>query len=211
MTAMSLAGRRTVNWNLLGTLGGEPKIRNKLAASDHAAAHGARVIPLTMPDPQALRLNFASGFVYDMLAGLGRGHGAAARPQASGARVIPAIRRRMAEGSTRRPVVGQLGRHDLRRGVRPGERAVGGPHRRRGGRGRAALMCSTRCATSSSPTTCAPGWCRGRSTTTDEHWRLRAGLWRDPRVIIGGSDAGAHLDTIWTFNCISSLRRTVGA
>jgi N-acyl-D-aspartate/D-glutamate deacylase len=23
--------------------------------------------------------------------------------------------------------------------------------------------------------------------------------------VIGGSDAGAHLDTIWTFNCISSL------
>ena len=40
---------------------------------------------------------------------------------------------------------------------------------------------------------------------TDEHWRMRAELWRDPRVVIGGSDAGAHLDTIWTFNCISSL------
>ena len=24
-------------------------------------------------------------------------------------------------------------------------------------------------------------------------------------MVIGGSDAGAHLDTIWTFNCISSL------
>jgi N-acyl-D-aspartate/D-glutamate deacylase len=40
---------------------------------------------------------------------------------------------------------------------------------------------------------------------TAEHWRMRAELWRDPRVVIGGSDAGAHLDTIWTFNCISSL------
>jgi N-acyl-D-aspartate/D-glutamate deacylase len=40
---------------------------------------------------------------------------------------------------------------------------------------------------------------------TEENWRLRSELWRDPRVVIGGSDAGAHLDTIWTFNCISSL------
>jgi N-acyl-D-aspartate/D-glutamate deacylase len=39
----------------------------------------------------------------------------------------------------------------------------------------------------------------------EEGWRLRAELWRDPRVVIGGSDAGAHLDTIWTFNSITSL------
>jgi N-acyl-D-aspartate/D-glutamate deacylase len=31
----------------------------------------------------------------------------------------------------------------------------------------------------------------GRS---DEGWRLRAEVWRDPRVMLGGSDAGAHLD-----------------
>ena len=45
MTDMSLAGRRSVNWNLLGVLGGEDKLRNKLASADHAQQHGARVIP----------------------------------------------------------------------------------------------------------------------------------------------------------------------
>src|SRR5581483_6928109 len=25
-------------------------------------------------------------------------------------------------------------------------------------------------------------------------WKLRAEVWRDPRTVIGGSDAGAHLD-----------------
>jgi N-acyl-D-aspartate/D-glutamate deacylase len=31
----------------------------------------------------------------------------------------------------------------------------------------------------------------GRS---DEGWAARAEVWRDPRVVLGGSDAGAHLD-----------------
>src|SRR5207253_4336026 len=29
---------------------------------------------------------------------------------------------------------------------------------------------------------------------TDEGWRARAAVWKDPRVVLGGSDAGAHLD-----------------
>ena len=33
----------------------------------------------------------------------------------------------------------------------------------------------------------------------DETWRLRALIWKDPRSVVGGSDAGAHLDMIDTF------------
>jgi N-acyl-D-aspartate/D-glutamate deacylase len=29
---------------------------------------------------------------------------------------------------------------------------------------------------------------------TDEGWRARVEVWKDPRVLLGGSDAGAHLD-----------------
>ena len=38
-----------------------------------------------------------------------------------------------------------------------------------------------------------------------ESWRLRAEAWRDPRTVIGASDAGAHLDMIDTFTCSTSL------
>jgi N-acyl-D-aspartate/D-glutamate deacylase len=33
----------------------------------------------------------------------------------------------------------------------------------------------------------------------DESWELRGEVWRDPRTILGASDAGAHLDMIDTF------------
>ena len=33
----------------------------------------------------------------------------------------------------------------------------------------------------------------------DASWKLRAEVWRDPRAVVGASDAGAHLDMIDTF------------
>ena len=61
-----------------------------------------------------------------------------------------------------------------------------------------------------SPTSCAR--CCGRSPQDgdDESWRMRAELWNDARAMIGGSDAGAHLDrmcgapypTRWLADCI---------
>src|SRR5262249_14951826 len=36
-------------------------------------------------------------------------------------------------------------------------------------------------------------------------WQLRAKVWQDPRVMIGASDAGAHLDMIDSFTLSTSL------
>jgi N-acyl-D-aspartate/D-glutamate deacylase len=35
---------------------------------------------------------------------------------------------------------------------------------------------------------------------SDADWAARAAVWRDPRAVIGASDAGAHLDLLATFN-----------
>jgi N-acyl-D-aspartate/D-glutamate deacylase len=39
----------------------------------------------------------------------------------------------------------------------------------------------------------------------DETWKLRLDVWRDERTVLGGSDAGAHLDLLATFNATSSM------
>src|SRR5690606_29725364 len=39
----------------------------------------------------------------------------------------------------------------------------------------------------------------------DATWALRSRLWRDPRVVFGGSDGGAHLDLSSTYQYFTSL------
>jgi N-acyl-D-aspartate/D-glutamate deacylase len=38
-----------------------------------------------------------------------------------------------------------------------------------------------------------------------ESWKMRAEVWRDPRTVVGASDAGAHLDMINTFSYSTAL------
>jgi N-acyl-D-aspartate/D-glutamate deacylase len=40
---------------------------------------------------------------------------------------------------------------------------------------------------------------------TDESWRARAAVWRDDRTILGGSDAGAHVDLMCHANYTTVL------
>ena len=42
----------------------------------------------------------------------------------------------------------------------------------------------------------------GAPTTT---WKLRVDVWRDERTILGGTDAGTHLDLLATFNATTSM------
>ena len=39
----------------------------------------------------------------------------------------------------------------------------------------------------------------------DETWKLRVEVWRDERTLLGGTDAGAHLDLLATFNATSAM------
>jgi N-acyl-D-aspartate/D-glutamate deacylase len=203
MTDMSLAGRRTVNWNLLGVLGGEDKLRNKLASADHARQRGGRVIPLTLPDPQAMRLSFDTGFVYDMLPGWA---GVMTMPHEERRRALadPAVRRQLEEDSRGGPWWAVWEDTTLSQTTAaenaPWEGLTAGEVGRRRGVSAFDALCDVVVADD-----LQTGLVPLSIDDTEENWRLRSELWRDPRVVIGGSDAGAHLDTIWTFNCISSL------
>jgi N-acyl-D-aspartate/D-glutamate deacylase len=45
---------------------------------------------------------------------------------------------------------------------------------------------------------------RGRGDD-DESWELRRELWSNPRLVVGASDAGAHLDTVVTFTYATNM------
>ena len=80
-----------------------------------------------------------------------------------------------------------------------------GPHDRRDRRGRGRGPPSTCCATSSSPTSSAPASTSPLRGDDDETWKLRVEVWRDERTVLGGTDAGAHLDLLATFNATSAM------
>ena len=67
MTQMSLAAGSPLNWNVL--LPTDPEVcRGKLAASDHAAAQGARVVALSYPGPLSARVSLLSS-AFDAIPG----------------------------------------------------------------------------------------------------------------------------------------------
>jgi N-acyl-D-aspartate/D-glutamate deacylase len=66
---MSLAGQRPINWNVLGINGTSPadlaRIDKLMSASRLARQRGARVVALVNVTRPSLRINFMSGFVFD--------------------------------------------------------------------------------------------------------------------------------------------------
>src|SRR2546430_12008993 len=61
MTAMSLAGNRPLNWNVLAISSQRPDdYKHQLAAGDHAAERGAKAVALTVPDALQPRLTVLS-------------------------------------------------------------------------------------------------------------------------------------------------------
>ena len=203
MADMSVAAQRPLNWNVLvvydETLS---QISKLLAASDVAAARGGRVVALTAPGAVRARFSFLSGFVLDMLPGWDRFIG-------------QSVERRLA---------------DLQDPVRRAELGESAARCDTGTMQLVADWGAYRLETHSAETACYDGWtvdeiaadrgatawdalcdvvvADGMKTTMalpalgadDVSWAAKAALWRDPRVLLGASDAGAHLDMLDTFS-----------
>ncbi|KZS68739.1 MAG: amidohydrolase family protein [Mycobacterium pseudokansasii] len=198
LTDMSVAAARPLNWNLLGVSAANPAgHENQLRAYDVAAEHGGRVVALTLPHGMKIRLSFLSGFVLDGLPGW-RDTMHLPVPQRLAALAAPAVRRRLAEGAASKEAgmlrgLAQWDRLVIVETFAPENadatgRSVGEVAAARGGEPFDTLLdivIADELRTGLSP-----------PLTGDDaaDWRARAQVWRHPGAVIGGSDAGAHLD-----------------
>lgn len=198
LTDMSRAADRPLNWNVLGVSAANPAgYRSQLRASDVAAQNGGRVVALTLPHTMKIRLSFLTGFVLDGLPGW-REVMHLPVPERLRALQDPEVRRRLDDGA-----------HSEEAGILRGlshwehliivetfapenadaaERSVGEVAATRGSKPFDTLcdvVIADKLRTGLTPPS---------SGDDAADWRVRAGVWRHRDAVIGGSDAGAHLD-----------------
>ena len=221
MTKMSLEpGGDRSTWNVLTIDSARPDDhRNQIAACEQAAAAGARVVALTMPILVGMNMSFGSYCALNPLPGWGDVLGLPLAER------IERLRDRDArtdmENRAASPEAGVFSRltgwadytiGDTFSAANDGlkGRRVGDIARERGERDFFCLV--DICLADDLRTVLWP------SPTDDdlESWRLRAEAWEHDLVMIGGSDAGAHLDRMagatytaaWIDDCLRGRRLT---
>ena len=211
---MSAAANRPMNWNVLTVDSREPdRVPRQMEAFDRAQELGGKVIALTMPVQVPMNmslLNFCGLFLIpgwnDIL-----GTDVEARME------------RLRDGDTRVRLLELSQSPDagvFRRLADWGDYVVGDTYsdENEGLSGRRVADIAAERGTSEFGTfldiSLADGlqtiWWPTPQDDDDESWRMRAELWFDGRAMIGGSDAGAHLDrmcgapypTRWIADCL---------
>jgi N-acyl-D-aspartate/D-glutamate deacylase len=199
LTRISLLSGRPVNWNVLAvTAGNTDNTAHQLEASTVASKAGARVVALTLPHTMSLRLSFEHGAILDGLPGW-REFFATPIDERIRALSDPEVRRAMDEraqsdeaGVLRylagwaRLVIAETFAPEQQRleGRTVGEVAA------EWGMDPWDAMCRVLVSDGLRTGFAVP------IPESDEDWKARAEVWRDPRAVVGGSDAGAHLDTM---------------
>jgi N-acyl-D-aspartate/D-glutamate deacylase len=203
MADLSLAANRPLNWNVLAPNSLAPQhAEHQLSASDYAAERGAVVVALTPPAMPSVRINLASGFIFDAFPGWEELFRLPIEARKTKLRDAE-FRRKLDEGAHSEGagllrglarwenlIVDQVARpeHEMLRGRKIGEIAEG--------LGKAPFDCMLDLAISEDLLT---SFMPSPIGDDEASWKLRAKVWRDPRAVVGASDAGAHLDMIDTF------------
>jgi N-acyl-D-aspartate/D-glutamate deacylase len=207
MIGMSEAARRPLNWNVIS-----PSAESldtwlaKLEVGDQAQARGAKVVGLTMPVDMKARFSFHAGFVLDMFDGWAP---VLSQPVDERLRILRDLdeRRRLGElaaNTTHMRHMAAWHKHVIVEAFTPQTkryegRVVGDIAAERGCDPFDALIDIV--VADNLRTT----FSRFIPEPTEADWEARLQIWRDPRAVIGASDAGAHLDMIAAFRYSTGL------
>src|SRR5580700_7111686 len=198
MTTMSVTAQRPLNWNVLTVdARSAERIEHQLSASSTAAAAGGQIVALTMPTLVPMNMSFRTHCALFLIPGWGDVMGL---PQEERMRQLadPAVRTLLDERA-----------HSKEAGVfrglaRWGSYVIGDTYAP-ANEGCAFRVVSDIAAERGTGefdtlldivladelrTVLWPNTDDGDERT----WAMRAEIWSDPRAMVGGSDAGAHLD-----------------
>ena len=220
MTKMSVEGRRPLNWNVLTIDSARPEAyRNQIDACEKANNEGARIVALTMPILVGMNMSLGTFCALHQLPEwrtiFGLDHPARMEKLRDPAVVT------WLENQAALPEAGVFSRltgwdnylvgdtySEANEGLKG--RALGDIARERGIR---AFHTMVEISLRDELKTV---WWPMPTDDDAESWRLRAQAWEHDAVMIGGSDAGAHLDrmagapytTAWLDDCLRGRRLT---
>jgi N-acyl-D-aspartate/D-glutamate deacylase len=208
MADMSLAANRPLNWNLLGSLSPTAIFEQQLSASDRAEERGAHVVALTLPDLMRLR---ASKVLEDMPGW----RDVTALPAEERRRAVgdPLVRQRLREGAAEAAGrgLGAVASWDLveiAEGDSPETQALVGRTvadiAAERGVDPVDVLIDVVLPAALPLTLVLPSLVPALGAS-DEGWQIRAAVWKDPRTVLGGSDAGAHLDVMCHANYTTAV------
>jgi N-acyl-D-aspartate/D-glutamate deacylase len=208
MAAMSLAAMRPMNWNILQVgVNRAHDVPADLAASRYAASVGTTVRALTLPARSEQRLNLFTGFIFDSLPGWAQVF-TTPIPERITMLGNQSIREQLQRGAElagpRRAELRTWEGHLIAETFDPSlkefaGRTVGEVASERGVAPFDAMM----------DLAIADGlrtiFLPPLVGVDEESWKLRARVWRDEDVLLGASDAGAHMDMLATFSYCTML------
>ena len=198
---MSKAANRPINWNVLTVDAAAPeRVPRQLGASDQAAAIGGKIVALTMPVLVPMNMSLRNFCALNLIPGWGEILSLPI-PERIAKLKDPEVRAHMIERANskeagvfwrladfKRYVLGDTfsKENEGLKGRVIGELAAE--------RGEDPFECLVNVAANDELQTVL--WPMPTDNDPDS-WALRKQVWNDPRAMIGGSDAGAHLDRMF--------------
>jgi N-acyl-D-aspartate/D-glutamate deacylase len=207
MVDMTVAAQRPLNWNLLA-----PSARNRdaayrqLALSDVARSAKGKIVGLVIPFVAEFRMSFHSGFVLDSFQGWGE---AMTLPLAEKLQLLadPIARDRLAAMAAADPRRVALADWGAKRIIE----TFTAETKRYEGRNVGDIALETGKTPFDALVDIVvadelrTAFTYGAESDDPADWDIRRDLWLDPRTVVGGSDAGAHLDMLSTFSFATDL------